>query len=398
LARIEGGKLQLDVKPLRWGDTLQEVCNLFALQAADKGLQFVFDAPPDLPLVVRADERRLRQILINLLGNAVKFTAAGSVTFRVRHAREMASFEISDTGPGMSEAMVQRVFEPFERGSSSVGTTGAGLGLTIAKMLVDLMGGELRVSTQEGQGTSFVARVFLPEVREMSRAADLSPAKRIGYEGQRRSILVVDNEETDRQLLADRLQALGFVTQQASSGEDALRQLQEGLQPDVIFMDLAMPGRDGWQTIAAIREQALSQAHIAIVSANAFDKTLDNAVGITPQDFFVKPIRWDELLDWIGLQLNLLWISEHSAQDLKGLEPKNALKKPAAEPTVIRFPPKEVLQTLLQHAQLGYYRGISAVLQELPEQDYSAFISRVQAWLKTYQFDAIANFVQEPTP
>jgi signal transduction histidine kinase/CheY-like chemotaxis protein/purine-cytosine permease-like protein len=394
LARIEGGKLQLDVKPVHWGDTLQEICSMFALQAADKGLQFVFDAPPDLPRTVRADEKRLRQILINLLGNAVKFTAVGSITFRVRYAREMANFEISDTGPGMSPAMVQRVFEPFERGGSA-GTTGAGLGLTIAKMLVDLMGGELRVHTQEGQGTRFVARVFLPEVRESGKAAAMPLVKRMGYEGARRNILVVDNEETDRQLLADRLQALGFITAQASSGEDALRQLQEGLQPDVIFMDLAMPGRDGWQTIAAIQEKNLSQASIAIVSANAFDKTLDNAVGITPADFFVKPFRLEELLDWIGAKLGLLWISEHSAQFLCRGEAKNAPKMPSVEPASIHFPPADILQSLLQHAQLGYYRGITSALEALEAEQYSAFKTRVQAWLKTYQFDAIATFIQE---
>ena len=405
LARIEGGKLNLQVEPVRWGDTLQEVCKLFELQAADKALAFVFDAPAHLPLLVRADEKRLRQILINLLGNAVKFTQAGSVTFKVRYAREMATFEITDTGPGMPPEAAQRVFEPFERGGGGAGTTGAGLGLTIAKLLVDLMGGELSVSTHPGKGSSFKARVFLPEVREgAARAAAAAPLRRTGYHGERLSVLVVDNEEADRELLAQRLAALGFTAYQASSGEHCLQQLAAGLQPDVIFMDLAMPGLDGWQTIAALRAAGHASVHVAIVSANAFDKALDNQVGITPADFFVKPVRLDELLDWIGKRFALLWIEEQQSAIPRwqpgDLIKKQGVKQAGSELASMVYPSAEVLQALLAHARLGYYRGIGNVLEQLgsadPEkpQPYAAFAARVQQWLKVYQFDAIAQFVQ----
>jgi signal transduction histidine kinase/purine-cytosine permease-like protein/DNA-binding NarL/FixJ family response regulator len=395
LAQIEGGKLKLDVKPVRWLDTLDEIRNLFELQTAEKGLRFYFDAPANLPLLVRADVRRMRQVLINLLGNAVKFTASGSVTFRVRHAREMASFEIIDTGPGMSEAVVQKVFEPFERGqsiagSSSAGTSGAGLGLTIAKMLVDLMGGELMVSTVLGEGTNFKARVFLPEVREGSAQSLLQPKqRRTGYVGERIRVLTVDNEEADRDVLMQRLKTLGFEMSQASSGEDCLSQLAAGLQPHIIFMDLAMPGLDGWQTIAALRAAGYSAPHVAVVSANAFDKSLDNAVGITPADFFVKPFALDELLDWIGQRLGLLWIEERSAQEIRRLEAKNTKK---TEEQML-FPCRAILQAMLSHARLGYYRGISSALDALPA-EHAAFVARIHTWLKAYQFDAIAQCLQ----
>jgi signal transduction histidine kinase/purine-cytosine permease-like protein/DNA-binding NarL/FixJ family response regulator len=391
LAQIEGGKLKLDVKPVRWLDTLDEIRNLFELQTAEKGLRFYFDAPANLPLLVRADVRRMLQVLINLLGNAVKFTASGSVTFRVRHAREMASFEIIDTGPGMSEAVVQKVFEPFERGGSSAGTSGAGLGLTIAKMLVDLMGGELMVSTVLGEGTNFKARVFLPEVREGSAQSLLKPKqRRTGYVGERIRVLTVDNEEADRDVLMQRLKALGFEMSQASSGEDCLSQLAAGLQPHIIFMDLAMPGLDGWQTIAALRAAGYCEPHVAVVSANAFDKSLDNPVGITPADFFVKPFVLDELLDWIGQRLGLLWIEEHSAQEVRRVEAKNTEKTEEN----IRFPDRATLQAMLGHARLGYYRGISSALDALPADQYAAFVARMHTWLKAYQFDAIAQCLQ----
>ncbi|MFM7331774.1 MAG: ATP-binding protein [Brachymonas sp.] len=391
LARIEGGKLTLDVKPVHWLDTLDEIRSLFALQTAEKGLSFQFDAPANLPPLVRADAKRLRQVLINLLGNAVKFTSQGSVTFRVRHAREMASFEIIDTGPGMSAEAVHKVFEPFERAGSSVGTSGAGLGLTIAKMLVDLMGGEISVSTELGKGSTFKARVFLPEVREGAAQRLAAPRKRrVGYQGERICILTVDNEEADRDVLMQRLNALGFVMHQASSGEHCLQMLAGGLQPQIIFMDLAMPGLDGWQTIAALRAAGYREPHVAIVSANAFDKALDNNVDMTAADFFVKPFVLDELLDWIGQRLGVLWIEEQSAQETRRQSAQNVQE---LEEKVI-FPDPAALQAMLGAARLGYYRGISSQLDGLTDAKYLAFVSRIQAWLKAYQFDVIAQFIQ----
>jgi len=165
VARIEGGKLTLDVKPMRFRECVEEIARLFELQASAKGIRFVFEPGRHLPELVRADERRLRQILINLLGNAVKFTAQGQVVFRVSHSREMARFEIIDSGPGMSAPELERVFEPFVRGSAA-GTAsagGTGLGLTIGKMLTDLMGGEMTVKSTPGAGSTFALRLFLPE-------------------------------------------------------------------------------------------------------------------------------------------------------------------------------------------------------------------------------------------
>ncbi|MGH8035362.1 MAG: sensor histidine kinase, partial [Lysobacterales bacterium] len=154
IARIEAGKLTLHVKPMQFADCVHEMAGMFELQAAAKGLGFRFEASGRLPELVRADEKRVRQILINLLGNAIKFTAQGQVTFRLRHAREMAHIDIEDTGPGMSDAELARIFEPFARGTtagqSAEGTPGAGLGLTIAKMLTELMGGEMTVVSTPG--------------------------------------------------------------------------------------------------------------------------------------------------------------------------------------------------------------------------------------------------------
>jgi anti-sigma regulatory factor (Ser/Thr protein kinase) len=178
-------------------------------------LQFHFDAAGALPEVVRADEKRVRQILINLLGNAIKFTAAGQVTLRLAYAREFASVEIEDTGPGMPAGDIERIFEPFARGNAAGASAapGAGLGLTIAKMLTDLMGGEMKVQSTPGVGSLFCVRLFLPRVHDaMAGTGRPLPVQRgrRGYEGPRRRLLVVDNEEADRDLLGHVLAPLGF--------------------------------------------------------------------------------------------------------------------------------------------------------------------------------------------
>ncbi|MBK6851019.1 MAG: response regulator [Burkholderiales bacterium] len=369
IARIENGRLTLDVKPMRLQATLAELSTLFEVQAAAKGLSFRHEG--DVPAWVRGDEKRLRQILINLIGNAVKFTARGHVTLRCQYAREMARFEIEDSGPGMSADELDRVFEPFARGSASGGAASGstGLGLTIARMLTGLMGGELTVTSQPGVGTTFCVRLFLPEMAGEPRgvtafeaqqaarsrqpgpggvpvgevgavamadtpggqaalrehvpvhtvAVDHPSAAALPAIGGGRRILCVDNEETDRRLLVDLLGPLGFDIQQAASGEAALALLQaqaEHDRPDAILLDLAMPGIDGWTTLARLRELQLSQAPVAIVSANAFDKLLLAESAEAPRsaaanqllpgrgeigaaDFFVKPVRVAELVDWL---------------------------------------------------------------------------------------------------
>jgi signal transduction histidine kinase/CheY-like chemotaxis protein/purine-cytosine permease-like protein len=306
LSRIESGRVQLQVKPMALRETVAEIARLFELQATAKGLDFRLALDAALPPWVRADERRLRQVLINLLGNAVKFTAAGRVTLRLRYARQMAFFEVQDSGPGMSAQELERVFEPFERGSAHGG--GSGLGLTIARMLVILMGGELAARSTPGEGSTFTLKLFLPQVD--APPPQVRRGARRGYLGPRRKLLVVDNEQHDRELLLNLLQPLGFEMHQAASGPEAIA-LWPSLRPDALFMDLAMPGLDGWQTVQRLRALGLADdAPVAIVSANAFDRGLDNDPGVTASDFFVKPVRVDDLLDWLERRLKLAWIEE----------------------------------------------------------------------------------------
>ena len=401
IAHIESGKLTLNVRPMHFADLAQEIASMFELEAQGKGLAFRYEEEGALPAVVRADEKRVRQILINLLGNAIKFTSFGQVTLRIRYAREMASIAIEDTGPGLSPEEHARIFEPFTRANTPGATApGAGLGLTIAKMLTDLMGGELTVSSTPGAGSVFRVKLFLPEVRVGTGAAGAAPGAysqrnkslpgraRTAYAGPRRRVLVVDNEEADRELLLRLLQPLGFALRVADSGHDCLDLLTAGYQPEVIFMDLAMPGIDGWETIRRVRALGNS-AHIAIVSANAFDKGLDHDVDIPADDFILKPVRHSELLDWLERRLQLTWTESPRSDDAV------AVVSPASglAPTNWVFPERRALDALQEVVDLGYYRGILNQLDEIEaaQPQSAAFVVDMRALARQFQFELMSR-------
>jgi signal transduction histidine kinase/FixJ family two-component response regulator len=378
IARIENGKLALDVRPMRFRDCLHEIAHLFELQAAGKGIGFACDLDA-APAVVRADEKRLRQILINLLGNAVKFTARGEVRLRLRYAHDSARFEIEDTGPGMSADELERVFEPFVRGSAAgdAASGSTGLGLTIAKMLTALMGGELSARSEVGRGTTFCVRLFLPELREAALAAAPAQAARTGYDGPRRRVLVVDNEDADRELVANVLQPLGFEVAHAASGEQCLEHVGRE-RPDAILMDLAMPGIDGWETIRRLRAAGFGDVPLAVVSANAFDRGLEHDVDLPPQDFIVKPVRLPELLDWLGRRLALPWRTAPAV---------------TATPQETTPPDAGQLRALQRIVRSGHVRGILRELDavEAATPHSAGYVVALRRMARDFQLDALAR-------
>jgi len=397
MAHIESGKLTLNAKPMQFANGMHEIASLFELQAAAKGLAFNFEVQGAMPEWVRADEKRVRQIFINLLGNAIKFTQQGNVTFRLRHAREMAHVEVHDTGPGMQPDELAQIFDPFTRAASvAVGASGSGLGLTIAKMLTDLMGGELTASSQPGQGSIFTVRLFLPELhsqpgQSLERLAPAVRKPRHGYAGARRKILVVDNEEADRDLLVSLLEPLGFVLRVAASGHDGLDLLAAGYDPDVILLDLAMPGIDGWETLRRVRALDGRQPCVAIVSANAFERGVDNLLGIEPEDFIVKPVRHSELLDWLERKLALTWLDTAAGASAT---PDSEPAAPSDQPIVP--PPRADLLALQELVHLGFYRGItnklSAIVAAQPA--CAGFAQAMGAMARQFEFEAMLAQLQ----
>jgi len=311
----------------------------------------------------------------------------------------MAQLEVHDTGPGMQPQELEYIFDPFARATSvAVGATGSGLGLTIAKMLTDLMGGELTASSQLGQGSVFKVRLFLPELHVQSghsleRLTQAARQPRKGYAGVRRKILVVDNEEADRDLLVSLLEPLGFVLRVAASGHDCLDLLAAGYDPDVVFMDLAMPGIDGWETLRRIRALGDHQPQVAIVSANAFDRGANNVLGIEPEDFIVKPVRHSELLDWLERKLALTWMD--TAQEV--VAPAPVEPAGAAQDTAIAPPPRADLLALQELVRLGFYRGITNKLAAIAA-DHPAcagFAIAMGAMARQFQFEAMLAHLQK---
>jgi signal transduction histidine kinase/CheY-like chemotaxis protein/purine-cytosine permease-like protein len=401
IARIEGGRLTLDVQPLAFGAFVEHIVRMFEVQAGNKGLGFTYTAVGTLPEWVRADEKRLRQILINLLGNAVKFTARGTVSLKIAYAREMATLEIADTGPGIAEHELSRIFEPFHRGSTAQGIGGSGLGLTIARMFVDVMGGELQVQSTPGRGTCFTVRLYLPRLHGAQVAAQTARGRRSAYRGGRKRLLVVDNEAVDREWLAQVLSPLGFSITVANSGEAALA-IHDQERPDAIFLDLAMPGLDGWETLRRLRERGTT-ARIAIVSANAFDRGQENnqaaELGIRDADFIVKPVRIERLLDWLGEALAIEWIEDAVAAP--AVPPARNVQA-AVPPTAPAgagpdLPPRAVLLDLMAALDLGHVKAVRRTLGVLQEQapGASAFVARLQALSRDFEFDTMRQLVAE---
>jgi len=397
MAHIEAGKLTLNVKPMQFANGLHEIASLFELQASGKGLAFRFEVQGSLPEWVRADEKRVRQIIINLLGNAIKFTQQGSVRFVVRHAREMAQIEVHDTGPGMAPHELDHIFDPFARASSAASaTTGSGLGLTIAKMLTDLMGGELSVSSELGQGSVFTVRLFLPELRQEPSADAMAPPParvRRAYSGARRTVLVVDNEEADRELLVSLLEPLGFVLRTAASGHDALDLLATGFAPDVVLLDLAMPGIDGWETLRRIRALDGRQPQVAIVSANAFERGVENPLGIAPEDFIVKPLRHSELLDWLERRLQLQWVD---APPVPQAETASAVSVSVLPVSTVAVSSRTDLLKLQELVRLGYYRGIVNQLDAMvaAQPATQALVHTLMELARQFQFETMQSHIQ----
>ncbi|HDY85754.1 MAG TPA: response regulator [Methylophaga sp.] len=384
IARIESGKLQFEIKSLRFPEYIEQIISMFEIQAKNKGLYFNYDIPKNLPAVVRADHKRLSQILINIIGNAVKYTREGGIDITFRYAREFLSIEVADTGLGIEQHEIDKIFEPFTRGNSASGIGGTGLGLTICKLLTQLMGGVLDLKSKKGEGTTFYMRLYLPFVRQDEGLPSLATQMPVGYEGETRRLLVVDNEPVDREFLINVLEPLGFDIREAASGAECLRIYPE-FKPDIIFMDLAMPEMDGWETSNLIRNVHQSDVIICIISANAFDRNLENTSGILPSDFILKPVNLMDLINWIGERLELTWIQQSPVEQKTGSD----------QP--YKLPSLQQLESLLEMLNLGYIVGVNEIIDQIEAEGVasSQFLSEVREMAASFQLENMKRYIEE---
>ena len=311
LARIEAGRLELAPDAVNLRRVIDVVADTVRMVAQRKRIGFDVEFDGDLALTVQVDERRLSQVLLNLLGNAAKFTDRGSVTLRVRRQDVQGqgvrvTFEVEDTGVGMSPEELQRIFRPFEQvGAADRRSEGTGLGLAITDALVRQMGGTLSVRSQPGQGSVFSLELVLPVLQQ---AADATPAGKVtGYEGPRRSVLIADDVSESREFMVDLLRSLGFQTWEVADGLQAV--IQAGAKrPDLVLMDNGMPTMTGVDATGVLRDDPeLARMPIIAVSAGASEAERRRCLAAGATAFVPKPVDVQELLQAIGRALQLTW-------------------------------------------------------------------------------------------
>jgi len=309
IAKIETGSLKLYNDSVRLIPFLDHVVDMFKFQAVAKGLEFSHYFAANLPDCVRAPERRLGQILLNLLSNAIKYTEHGRVWLHVRYRNGVAEFEIGDTGIGIGIDEMERIFEPFERGRAATvhNIPGTGLGLTITRLLTQLLGGELTVTARPDGGSLFRVRLLL----NATTPDDLRARERSirGYAGPRKTVLIVDDDRAHLDLVEQVLSPLGFTVFVALSGPESL-EVASRCHPDLVLLDLGMPGMSGWEVASRLRAERHDELAILIVSADAHVLTGTRPGPVDHDDYLIKPVQLPDLFDKLELLLDLDWIVE----------------------------------------------------------------------------------------
>jgi signal transduction histidine kinase/DNA-binding NarL/FixJ family response regulator len=382
ISQIETGSLQLHRDRVNLSEFLDQIVDMFRLQAAAKGIGFFDERPPNLPRFIHTDEKRLRQVLINLLSNAVKYTEHGAVTLRIRLRGQVAEFEIVDTGMGIRPEDIDNIFEPFERGHTKAANAmpGTGLGLTISKLLTQILGGEISVESKPGQGSLFRVRLLLSEA-----AGEKTPVRerRIqGYAGPRKRVLIADDDADHLELLNEILLPLGFVVRAVPDGQSALLEAKD-FDPDLIILDISMPGISGLDVSCALKQTHESKK-IMVVSGNFHDAPRKDEPAIYDM-FLAKPLDIRAFLHGVQYLLALSWLYD--------AEPP-PLKIPA--PEFFKRPAQNHLLDLLQLGQIGYVRGIEAKLSEIEqaEADTADFTNYLRDIIRGFELARYMNYLE----
>ncbi|WP_118184574.1 ATP-binding protein [Paraburkholderia phosphatilytica] len=389
MAKIEAGRVELNLSDVPLERFVYFIAETMRVKATEKGLAFSCEMAPGLPAGVRVDEKRLRQVLLNLLSNAIRFTEAGSVRFCVGFAPSgRLRFDVQDTGIGIDAARLEAIFQPFEQASDTRHRFGGtGLGLAISRQLVRLMGGEIRVESRRGAGSTFSFELDVAVVA--APRAEAPPELSIaGYAGPRRTILVVDDVAENRAVAVDMLGQLGFEMAEAGDGEEALEKAL-ALRPALVLMDVVMPGMDGLEATRRLRAMpAFHDLPIVAVSAGASGSDAAKSLAAGANAFLTKPVDFRELLSQVAALLDIEWIDDVP----EGLSSASA----DASAGALVAPPQQEIDTLHHLARLGDMRAIAEHALRLVELDerYRPFADHLGQLAKAYRSKAILSFVE----
>ncbi len=366
IAKIEAGKVQLEISTFDLHELVREVGGMMRLRAQQKGLQLTLEQASDLPRYIRGDEARLRQILLNLVGNAVKFTGTGGVTLRLgtmKKARILV-IEVADTGPGISAADRQHLFKPFVQLASGETQGGTGLGLSIVHQFVRLMDGSISVTSAAGEGTQFQVVLPLDKAEEDAVAghASESHGEVMGLQpGQTSRRILIAEDQHENQLLLSKLMAdLGMQVKTVVNGEECVA-LFRSWRPDLIWMDRRMPVMDGEEATRRIRQlPGGDQVKIVAVTASAFMEEHAQMIAAGMDDIVRKPYRINEIYEAMARQLDLRFV--YAETDDERIAPRLEAQRLAALPEVVRTQLREALESLDSNA-------IAAAIQRIAGQD-----------------------------
>lgn len=309
LSKIESGRLEIDDEEVDLQRLLTSVRDVLAQRATEKGIALVLDVAPEIPRGVRVDPTKLRQVLVNLAGNAIKFTDEGSVTIRVTEPEiEKLRFEVEDTGIGMSASEISEVFDPFKQAAAGKAAGGTGLGLAISRRVIEAMGGEMSAESTPGAGSTFAFELRLTEVElgsaEFSEDLDDATILRLP-KGREVAILIADDRAENRDILRQFLQAVGIRVLLACDGEEALSMLARE-RADAVLMDVRMPKLNGLDATRRIRQDpTLDDLKVIAVSASVFENQRDRISEAGCDDFLGKPLRAAELYSSLAKHLGL---------------------------------------------------------------------------------------------
>lgn len=388
-ARIEAGKLRMEISSVSLPEVLNVIQKIIGVRAQQKGLQFDCSIVNEIKTEVRADQRRLQQVLLNLLANAVKFTDHGRVCLQVAvQADGKIRFTVTDTGIGIDPEKIDSIFEPFEQaGSPERQFGGTGLGLAISRQFVRAMDGEIHAHSGIGEGTTFwfdlppagIASAWLS-------FAPITPSPN-GYEGPRHSVLIIDDAPVNRELIATLLQQLGFHAIEAASGSEGIAKAQSAC-PSLILTDILMPGMDGLETMRRIRQlPGFGDLPIIAMSASPTNgsESISRAAGA--HAFLPKPVDLDKLLAHIAALLSLTWITP--ARDASGVTLPSSI---FAERV-----PFVALEGLYHLARRGDMRAIHSWADRLEATDviHRPFADHVRQLAKGYESKAIRRLVEQ---